>query len=58
MAFNLSSVTQSKQDGVHGQKSLNNIASVFGSVVCNVISDRVHVEEITLLYEVRGLIIF
>ncbi|XP_042868211.1 uncharacterized protein LOC122250704 isoform X2 [Penaeus japonicus] len=33
MAFNLSSVTQSKQDGVHGQKSLNNIASVFGSVV-------------------------
>ncbi|ROT80358.1 putative gastrula zinc finger protein XlCGF57.1-like [Penaeus vannamei] len=33
MAFNLSSVTQAKQMGLHGQKSLKNIASLFGSVV-------------------------
>ncbi|XP_037777176.1 uncharacterized protein LOC119574154 [Penaeus monodon] len=33
MAFNLSSVTQAKQVGIHGQKSLKNIASLFGSVV-------------------------
>lgn len=51
MAFNLSSVTQAKQVGIHGQKSLKNIASLFGSVVGSGIFSSTCVKKITDIYE-------